>query len=1169
MDQDYESRLLRQINIQNENASPIKVTEVMRTLTPTSSPMSSPSKHGDRFIPSRAGANWSISFHRINENEKSPSQNRKTKDATSDTNKADGLAYSALLKNELLGAGIEKVQDPQTEDRRLQPSTPERRSLFSYSLSAKRSTPDDGSSVSPYSLSPVSSKSQKLLRSPRKPTRKISKIPFKVLDAPELQDDFYLNLVDWSSLNVLSVGLGTCVYLWSACTSQVTRLCDLSVEGDSVTSVGWSERGNLVAVGTHKGLVQIWDAAAGKKLSTLEGHTARVGALAWNADQLSSGSRDRMILQRDIRTPPLQSERRLQGHRQEVCGLKWSTDHQLLASGGNDNKLLVWNHSSVLPVQQYTEHLAAVKAIAWSPHQHGLLASGGGTADRCIRFWNTLTGQPLQCTDTGSQVCNLAWSKHTNELVSTHGYSQNQILVWKYPSLTQVAKLTGHSYRVLYLAMSPDGEAIVTGAGDETLRFWNVFSKTRSTKESVSVLNLFTRIRISMSDRILPEELKRWAIEELNLQPQYLPHDSYFKTMCLGQGASIWKYATQHVYHKRNVKVMRGNLLWFKMLQDKEVVSVEGQGDAARRQGLQSEIEELRAELDQLDCQISVAETQLSADELSVSRRWGKDEERRVRSVKLQAFRQRCAEHRDCLSQDHSTINTHCQALSQLCKKAEVQLVFSPEHPDSLGPTGPEPQVLREVRELCEDRVLFFQSLQESHTTGSHLPHEQRAVVFQLWLSAVEGLLRSHPPSHILLALQHVAFCQQGALQEKLSALDVEREMAALRFRYENQHLQDVSREQEELPSVKSLLQEGWEQVEWVLVQLAQTRTRVQQQQDQLSICRKELLLDDSAQTESLERSVLELELQCVIQTAVRDSVQEQCAQLGRRAQDRQLAACNLRSQWQRIMDFKELVDNKQEQIRELIKANSNSKIELSRAHTEIGQFVQGTLGPECRAAMETTSALRNTVSKETRLAGAVPLTALNRRVIQSLQRIPAEWLSISRLRSQTFPTLCQTLAFPVYRAPEQLTAQAVSQQLELRFLRRLLQLHTLSKASLQGQGALLPAPDLQALLHQVQESDQEVLQSLLPRVRGLKQCSSQGLLYRALAKSAVTHWWEQPAQFALPEAHKQGLTLQKWLQRWRLAAKALDVFPDAKSAQLPPNLKRQEELTLASKLAS
>lgn len=45
-----------------------KATDVIRNLTPTSSPLSSPSKHGDRFIPSRAGANWSINFHRINVN---------------------------------------------------------------------------------------------------------------------------------------------------------------------------------------------------------------------------------------------------------------------------------------------------------------------------------------------------------------------------------------------------------------------------------------------------------------------------------------------------------------------------------------------------------------------------------------------------------------------------------------------------------------------------------------------------------------------------------------------------------------------------------------------------------------------------------------------------------------------------------------------------------------------------------------------------------------------------------------------------------------------------------------------------------------------------------------------------------------------------------------------
>jgi cell division cycle 20-like protein 1 (cofactor of APC complex) len=124
----------------------------------------------------------------------------------------------------------------------------------------------------------------------------------------------------------------------------------------------------------------------------------------------------------------------------QVCGLKWSPDHQYLASGGNDNQLLIWSQHRNKPVQTYTQHVAAVKvcvcvcvracvcvcmyvkntlqALAWCPHQHGLLVSGGGTADRCLRFWNTLTAQPMHCIDTGSQVCNVTWSKHTKELVS-------------------------------------------------------------------------------------------------------------------------------------------------------------------------------------------------------------------------------------------------------------------------------------------------------------------------------------------------------------------------------------------------------------------------------------------------------------------------------------------------------------------------------------------------------------------------------------------------------------------------------------------------------------------------------------------------------------------------------------------------------------------------------
>ena len=47
-------------------------------------------------------------------------------------------------------------------------------------------------------------------------TRKISNVPFKVLDAPSLVDDYYLNLVDWSAENNLAVCLSRNLYIWNA-----------------------------------------------------------------------------------------------------------------------------------------------------------------------------------------------------------------------------------------------------------------------------------------------------------------------------------------------------------------------------------------------------------------------------------------------------------------------------------------------------------------------------------------------------------------------------------------------------------------------------------------------------------------------------------------------------------------------------------------------------------------------------------------------------------------------------------------------------------------------------------------------------------------------------------------------------------------------------------------
>ncbi|KAK4480280.1 hypothetical protein RD792_013348 [Penstemon davidsonii] len=437
-------------------SSPLKSMSprTISNLSASSSPSKSSSSCSDRFIPCRSSSR----LHTFGLIEKAS--------PVKEGGGGGSEAYSRLLKKELFGTDFGCFDSPKGGSSPMSPNK--------NMLRFKTEQHSSGGVNSPFSPSILGQDGwiSGEVSTPPKPPRKVPKTPHKVLDAPSLQDDFYLNLVDWSSQNVLAVGLGTSVYLWSASNSKVTRLCDLG-PNDSVCSVQWTREGSYVSIGTNLGQVQIWDGTQCKRVRTMGGHQTRTGVLAWSSRILSSGSRDRDILQHDLRVPSDYISK-LVGHKSEVCGLKWSHDDRELASGGNDNQ-----HSQQ-PILKLTEHTAAVKAIAWSPHSSGILASGGGTADRCIRFWNTGSGHQINSVDTGSQVCNLAWSKNVNEIVSTHGYSQNQIMVWKYPSMSKVATLTGHSLRVLYLAMSPDGQTIVTGAGDETLRFWNVFPSVKT-----------------------------------------------------------------------------------------------------------------------------------------------------------------------------------------------------------------------------------------------------------------------------------------------------------------------------------------------------------------------------------------------------------------------------------------------------------------------------------------------------------------------------------------------------------------------------------------------------------------------------------------------------------------------------------------------------------------
>ena len=314
---------------------------------------------------------------------------------------------------------------------------------------------------------------------------KLPKQPYKILDAPGLKDDFYLNTVDWSSSDILAIGLNTTLYTLKTNLSQV----ELALEGDNeITAISFNSSGNCLFVGYENGYVQLIDMKACKVISTYSGHSKRITCGSWCNDFLfSTGSQDTRIFDHDTRVsaPFVKAHN---GHKREVCNLKWSPDGRFLASGGSDNKVLIWNLSHNFPLYTLGDHSAAVKALAWHPLNKNLLATGGGIADRNIKMWDCMESKCLRSVDTGSQVCNLLFSKDGRELVSGHGYMGNTVSVWNSCSLGKIGQIKAHANRVLHLAMSPNGETVMTGAGDETLKFWKLFSINNKEMSKSSLL---------------------------------------------------------------------------------------------------------------------------------------------------------------------------------------------------------------------------------------------------------------------------------------------------------------------------------------------------------------------------------------------------------------------------------------------------------------------------------------------------------------------------------------------------------------------------------------------------------------------------------------------------------------------------------------------------------
>jgi cell division cycle protein 20 (cofactor of APC complex) len=339
--------------------------------------------------------------------------------------------------------------------------------------------------------------------------RRIATTPEKTLDTPDMRDDFYSHLLSWSSQNVVAVALGSCVHTWNGNTGDVSEVCDLAEmtervgggDGSYVKTLTWDESGTLLQVGTQGGYVQIWDLEKGERVRTFKpsadgsnpADNTAVTTSSWAEDgTLALGYWSGLLREHDLRQRNSIIRDINNAHTQSICGMKYRADSGLLATGGNDNVVKVWDRRTTTAKMQKERHRAAVRALSWSPLNSSLLATGGGTMDKMIHFWNVTQGTRLQSIQTDSQITALHWSQRYKEIVSCHGTvstegcSPSYINIWSYPSLEKLESFEAHESRTLHSALSPDGQVLATCSTDESLKFWRIFEVIEEKKNKSS-----------------------------------------------------------------------------------------------------------------------------------------------------------------------------------------------------------------------------------------------------------------------------------------------------------------------------------------------------------------------------------------------------------------------------------------------------------------------------------------------------------------------------------------------------------------------------------------------------------------------------------------------------------------------------------------------------------